>query len=198
MRRGFTLVEAVLALGITALVLTALYGALGRAAVARERGIRSVDRTATVQAVLLRVAHEIEAAIPPGDVAASDRFTVGRGREEAAPWWSLRFASWVGGGDGRALAYRVDPAQDPSAAGVLVRRATSRFAPPERDGGQPAVLLDRVRAFRIRCFDGERWRASWKEPTLPRAVEISIAVEDDTGAADEVSTTVTLPVRAPS
>src|SRR5213594_1406099 len=62
-RAGFTLLEALVALAISALVLVALYGAVVRAAGVRERAARSAERVTKARMVLLRMAGEVEGAL---------------------------------------------------------------------------------------------------------------------------------------
>jgi hypothetical protein len=54
-------------------------------------------------------------------------------------------------------------------------------------------VLPRVAAFRVRCFDGAEWRPAWTVPGLPRAVELTLAVDDGERGTDELGTTVVVP-----
>jgi hypothetical protein len=85
----------------------------------------------------------------------------------------------------RLLSYRMEP------TGELRRREGLRFPPPEAPEPAGLVVLDGVRVFRVRCFDGGTWRAEWTSPRLPRAVEIALGVDD--GA--ELVTRIALPTR---
>ena len=85
-----------------------------------------------------------------------------------------------------ALAYGVE-------RDALVRRETSRFAPADAASPAPIVLLEGVRRFRIRCFDGSEWTDAWQVAPLPRAVEIALTTDDGRGGADELATAVALP-----
>lgn len=194
-RRGFTLLEAVVALALAALVLTALYGAVGRAAAARTRGAASADRMAAARTLLLGLAAELEAALVP---SAADRLVVAAPPAAGPPWSSLRFVAFRGGpaahaDDVRRLTYRVEGALP----GVLVRRSTDLLAP--RGVAEPpgVALVEGVRAFRVRCFDGATWTAAWSGTELPRAVEVAIAVDDGAGGTLDLATTVALARRSP-
>jgi len=180
-RRGFTLLETVIALAITAVVLSALYGAVLRAAAGRQRATARADRLAAVRTLMLRLAGEIEAGLPPDDPAGPERFVVSPPSENGPPWSALRFAG--GGPETRVINYRVE-------SGALVRREASRFAPP--DAREPAgiPLVEGVTTFRVRCFDGTAWRTAWTADRLPHAVEITMGTDD--GLA--LSTTVALPL----
>jgi prepilin-type N-terminal cleavage/methylation domain-containing protein len=179
--RGVTLLETVIALAITAVVLSALYGAVMRAAAGRQRATARADRLAAARTLMLRLAREIEAGLPPEDAAGPERFVVSPPSEMGPPWSAIRFAG--GGPETRLINYRVE-------AGTLVRREASRFAPS--DALEPAgiPLVEGVTAFRVRCFDGAVWRTAWTADRLPRAVEITMGTDDGL----ELSTTVALPL----
>jgi prepilin-type N-terminal cleavage/methylation domain-containing protein len=191
-QRGFTLLEAMIALAVSALVLSALYGAIVRAAAAREGATRSVARTAASRTLVLHVAHELESALVSDEPAAPERFVVTAPTDGAPPWSTLRFARVGRDGLVELLAYRVEPA---AGAGALVRAHTSRFAPPDAPEPPGVTVLEDVRLFRVRCFDGGAWRGACTGPLLPRAIEVTVGVDDDAGGIAESSTTVTLPVR---
>ena len=186
-RKGFTLLETVVALAVTVLVLTALYGALGRAATARTRATERAERMAASRTLLLRIAHEVEAAVGSSAPASPERFVVVAPGPGEPPWAELRFAT----ADAMLVAYRVAAGEDRT--GTLLRTATSRFTPA--DSGTPAAVavLPRVVGFRVRCFDGAEWRTAWTVPGLPRAVELAFAVDDGAGGTDELGTTIVVP-----
>lgn len=177
-RRGFTLLEAVVALGLATVVLTALYGAVIRAAAAHEHAVRDADRRIAARVLLLAMVREIEAAVPTADANGRLRFAVASAPPDGPPWSALRLATLEGDDDVHLVAYRVDQVGTARETGVLVRRAAPRLAPPisPEPPGEPA--LPGVRTFRVRCFDGVEWTTSWTRPRLPRAVEVGLAVGD--------------------
>jgi prepilin-type N-terminal cleavage/methylation domain-containing protein len=187
-RRGFTLLETVVALAITALVLTALWGAVARAAAARRRTEERAERTALARGVLLRVAGELAGAVAASDPAAPERFVVVPPADGLPGWSELRFAT----ARAELVAYRVQA--ESATRGVLVRRAASRFAPPDAGEPAPVALLAPIRTFGVRCFDGAEWRRSWSVPGVPRAVELTLAVDDGAGGTDVLTTSVALPL----
>lgn len=190
-RRGFTLLETVVALACATIVLTALYGAVLRTTAAEQRATAHADRVAAARGALLILASELEAA-PASDRVPEFRVTAADG----APWQSLRF---VTGARGPAVAaddlpvveYRIVP--DGAARGALVRVETPRLGAPAASGEEPPPLVDAVRRLQIRCFDGRTWSSTWHETALPRAVEVALGVDDGAGGVDEVATTVTIP-----
>jgi hypothetical protein len=53
------------------------------------------------------------------------------------------------------------------------------------------VVHEQVQEFRVRYFDGQAWYADWQRPELPRAVEITLAVQS-AGAPARTSRFATL------
>jgi len=190
-RRAFTLLEAVVALAIGVVVLSALYAAVARGAAARERATAHAERLGSARSVLLRMATELEAAVGSDDPAAPERFVVVAPSEQGAISSELRFAT----ADATLVSYRVDPPND--RPGRLVRRAASRFRAPDSPEPDPIGAVDGVGRFRVRCFDGRAWRAGWAQPGLPRAVELALALDDGAGASEELTTTVAIPTAEP-
>jgi type II secretion system protein J len=192
-RGGFTLLETLVALAIAAVVLSALYGAVARASVARERATRSAERVSTARTLLLRLASELEAATTLAEPGSEERFVVATAPPDALPWSTLRFATRDGrrtaADEVRLVAYRVAP------SGALERREALRFPPPDAREPDGLTVLEGIRLFRVRCFDGSAWRDQWTVPLLPRAVEIAIGVDDGAGGTDELVTRVALATR---
>ena len=182
-RRGFTLLETLVALTVTALVLGALGGAVLRTATARTRATAAADRIAAGRTVLLRLTREIEAAVPPpppGPEIPAERFVVD---PPDTPEGSsgLRFAPLSASlapatSDLRPVAYAFE-------GGALVRRLGR---------GEPEELLAGVRRFRVRCSDGSAWHDTWRRGPLPRAVELSLEVDDGSDRSATFGTTVTV------
>ena len=180
-----------MALAISALVLSALYGAMTRAAAARDRATRGAERMAAARALLVRIAEELEGALGSEEPGTPDRFVVAPPPDPGAPWSSLRMASLTGD-ETRVLSYRVEPATAGRGA-VLIRRAASRFAPPDAPEPSGVAAVADVKLFRVRCFDGTAWTSVWTAPGLPRAVEVALGIDDGAGGTEELATTVTLP-----
>jgi prepilin-type N-terminal cleavage/methylation domain-containing protein len=186
-RAGFTLLETLVALAITALVLSALYGAVSHAAAARARTSERADELAVARGVLLRMTRELEAAVVPQEPGTPDRFVVVPAADGASSS-NLRFAS----AGTEIVGY--DVTRDAAGRSALVRRAASRFAAAETAGPVPVPILAGVARFVVRCHDGAEWRDRWDVPTLPRAVEITLGVDDGAGGVDVLATTVALPL----
>jgi len=178
-RRGFTLLETLVALALTAVLLGTLSRSLAGAARSRSAAGAESDRISAARTVLLRLAAEIEAAVPETGVAVD--------RELGEDWPRLRLTSLVRSDpDRRSISYEVD-----RTTGALVRRERAAPAPDDDPPPEPLAVLSGVRRLAVRCFDGTEWRTHWDADALPRAVEISLGVDDGAGGTEELATTVT-------
>ena len=181
-RRGFTLLELVLAMSALALIATICYGAF-------HLGIRAVERgeVAVVTAQRLRVASDVLIRQIKSTVA----YAACNDDEETYPYFfgtatSMSFitaAGLEGGGGLTRVAYQL--VEGPTR---LVMAESSRFSAPVlgREGLQPptdrtAVLLDNFKSLRFQYMmnDGvdTEWRDEWdsyEEEMLPAAVRILI------------------------
>jgi type II secretory pathway component PulJ len=167
-RDAFTLVETVVALGLTAVVLSALAVAVPTALRA-ERGARArLERATTTRTVLLHLERELASALDEPVVVA------------ATPHALLEFTG--GTEPGERITYAVEGT-------ALVRRATPRFATAPPAGPGVPVLAD-VATLEVRAFDGRDWRAQWHERAVPEAVRVHVVFAD----GDVVDTVAAIPI----
>jgi len=177
--RGTTLLETLVALAATAVVLAGLAGTVLAARTARARTTAAAERTGALRTAVLRLAAEIEAARAVEIVAPAAGAPLG------AP--TLRLAD--GAGRGVVWAVRADAGGD----AALVRDeagCTPAGTPP--DAALPMVSA--LRVFRLRAFDGTAWSADWPAGWLPRALELTVGVDDGAGRVVELGTVVRPPL----
>lgn len=186
--RGFTLLELLVALAVFAIMSIAAYSGLRNVLFTRAAVEAQSQRLAAVQLAIYRLEQDIEQALPRsirdeyGDAQAAlfggdlsdDRLTLTR-------------AGWDNPlGQPRATLQRV--------AYRLREGRLWRLHWPVLDRGgriepRETLLLDRVRAFKVRFLDRDDWRNDWPPPVrdeagpknpdpMPRAVEISVTLED--------------------
>jgi len=168
---GFTLLETLVALAITAVLLGALATTVPTALRARAIATARLERATTSRTFLLHLEHELASALAGPFLVAG------------APLPRLQF---VGGAEpGEQLAYTLE-------AGVLVRRAAARWAVP--DPSRPSMpVLDQLAGLELRAFDGARWVDTWQADVPPPAVRIRLLFAD----GDAVGTVATIPTARP-
>jgi len=166
---GFTLLEVLVALAVTATARVVLQRATTDALRARGRLVADVERRGALRATLVHLLHEVGGAVPgtlriartPGASGPVLEFAV----EEPAPL---------------LVRYRLD-------ARRLERVAEPRFALGEPR--EPAtVLLPDVAALDVRGGDGDGWRDTWEEPRSPAL----LALDLELGSGERLATIVPL------
>jgi prepilin-type N-terminal cleavage/methylation domain-containing protein len=155
---GFTLLEVVVALAITATTVGILQRATADALRARTRLAADVERRGALRATLVHLVHEVGAAVP-----GTLRIT----RTPAVPSPLLEFAIDEPGPV--LVRYRL-------AERRLERSARPRFALD--DAAEPvALLLPDLAGFEVRGRDGEGWHETWEASHPPQvlALELELA-----------------------
>jgi len=164
--RGFTLLETLVALAIGGLVLTAAYGAVVRAAAARDGATRRTADVARARGALLVMSQAVGAAAP---------------RPFAAGAGELRIA--LTEPEPRLVRYALDGSR-------LTERRTNPFSAARDDPGSSRVLADGVEAFTVRCFADGAWTDGCRGTEAPPALELTLRVGD----GEELRTRIVLPL----
>jgi len=202
-RRGFTLIEVLVALTLLALVITLIQGAYSGALRSKERVGRATERVHLAAVVLDRLVRELSMAFESDARRQATGLVVSTDLDGIS---TLSFTTRVppiggrtAGGDaevGYALE-EVDEGTD------LVRRETTRLDGDLLEGGVPLALVTGLTALRVRCYDGEEWKEDWDSrdrpdlPHLPLAVAVELAWTDGEGdEAVEVVYRTSTPVYA--
>jgi prepilin-type N-terminal cleavage/methylation domain-containing protein len=189
--RGFTLLEVLLATAILGIVLLTVYGTVARTIEASNRAGTRADINASGRTTVLKIADEIEGALPP--TIGTDIAFVGKQGDATSPTDAVQFTAVIRRlagvqqlAGGRAIvAYSLDPMED--APGLYALRRHEELlalsAPAPQDGeflppsdspdaaaeGEaapvPAIsavhLIDRVAGMRLRYYDPQS--LDWSE-----------------------------------
>jgi len=165
---GFTLLETLVALAVTAVVLTALATAVPAALRANEAARARLEQATAARGFLLHLERELTTALAEPVTVAG------------APAPRLEFTG--GSEPGTRLAYTLE-------RGAIVRRSRPRFAPP--DPQAPGVpVLDGVGALSLDAFDGREWLATWQASRPPEAVRVRLRFTD----GETTSAVATIPI----
>jgi type II secretion system protein J len=207
-RRGFTLVELLLAILILSVMMSIIYGVVVSTVSAAHRVEEITASSEIGPAILTRVRSDLQAAFLPKD----GEFFVGSKRPGGgADRDRIDFISGetaygieIDGEDARfhsinEVGYQVlENRKDPN-VGVLYRREDYFIDAEPLKGGRLTEVYDRVRSFSLRYYDGEAWRPDWSNKAqkgLPKAVEIEVKIlvtdRDDPNVEQTFKTTVVL------
>lgn len=202
-RRGFTLLEVLVATAILGIILTTVYGVVARTLQTKNRAESRAELYAAGREAILKMADEVEAALPP--VTGSDVFFYGAPGSGRVPSDAVQFVTVIRrqysaaqSRGGRALvSYSLDPMpnapnlyalrrqEEPASQSVAVDPTADPAATPgaELPGIMAAHLLDHVAGLRIRYLDPNTgsWSDAWDTTAAPRAgdppVTLPAAVE---------------------
>lgn len=207
-RKGFTLVELMLAIMILAVMMSIIYGVVV-STVSAARRVEEITAASEIgPAILTRVRSDLEAAFIPKDgefFVGSKRPGGGMDRDRIDfISGELAYGSENDVEEARfhsinEVGYQVlDNRKDPN-VGVLYRREDYFIDAEPLKGGRLTEVYDRVRSFSLRYYDGEAWRPDWnnqKQKGLPKAVEIEVRIlvtdHDNPNVEQTFKTTVML------
>src|SRR5262245_51530387 len=165
---GFTLMEVLLALAVSAVILSAIGGVFFSALRLRDRTTALLDEAAPLQRTVAAIRRDLQgAAAPNGDmtglfsVTGSDdamgsgyllrlRTTAGT-LQDATPWGDVEEVGYTL----RAAPLRDRQGQD------LVRSVARNLLGTQPTEPEEQVLMGNVRRVEFECFDGLNWRTTW-------------------------------------
>lgn len=213
--RGFTLVEILLAMLLTAIVMALIYGVVSSTIQAQQR-IEQVTRSTEIgPAIMSQIRSDLQGAFLPrkdeegfvgrnsqGSSGDRDRIdfvatTIAYGREEEE--LDPRFHSV------NELGYQVKDNPNDTGVGILYRREDYFVDKDPMRGGRLMELYERVLHFDVRYYDGEEWFEEWNsrdaKGKLPRAVRVELRIlvsdRDQSDREKTYVTTVVFPEEEP-
>lgn len=213
-RRGFTLLEIILASAVMSVIAVSLFGALRVTYRARNSALAVIAAPRSAQIAMDLVRQDLESALPPTGVLAGA--FLGQFGIDSSSASSLEF--YCVGGDSSSLidvdqsrtggAGGLRDERDPTITGgirrinllvrqapdnqtmVLVRQTTRHLLSPTFSEPEEEILCRGVKAFTLRFFDGFAWQDAWDSTAqgdmLPMAVEVTLELE--TPAATQTTT----------
>lgn len=216
MRRGFTLLEVLLAVTILALVGTMVYGGFSQTALNKARVEEDVDHARVVHMTLDRIARELTMAYvsthvnPSLDLRVVQTAFIGKdnGDDDRIDFTSFshrRLYRNARESDQNEISYFVTESPEDPSTRVLARREQNRIDEDPRRGGKSQILLSNVEEFNVDYFDPllSDWVQTWStidalaQPNrLPTQVRIRLAVKDPRrpNETQTFGTRVTIPI----
>jgi prepilin-type N-terminal cleavage/methylation domain-containing protein len=199
-RRGFTLLEIMIAVTILAIIMVTVYGVVARALYAKNHSEDRADLYASGREAVLKIADELEGALPP--TAGHNIGFVGIAGTERVPTDSVQFdvvvrclygATQTRGG--RALvSYSLDPIKDtpnlfalrrqeqllaePAPEDVNGDTADNPDAAPPAPSVFAAYVLDQVAGLRFRYLNPQtgEWADSWQTTVQPAPGQLPVGL----------------------
>ncbi|MCE9583921.1 MAG: prepilin-type N-terminal cleavage/methylation domain-containing protein [Planctomycetes bacterium] len=201
---GFTLLEVMLTITITAVMIGILYGVLIATLQAREKIEKAAETDEAGPVVLKLLADDLAAAfVPPvpdapppaeGEPAAvNPSYFVGKDASgSAGDADTLDFISsrdvWDPANqrvaDFAEVGYFLRPNPDDTTLSILVRREDPYVDDKPASGGTLQEMYNRVKTLKLQYFDGKDWLDKWgdvdaQKKTLPQIVKITLIIVPD-------------------
>jgi len=188
-RKGFTLLEMLVAMTLMSMLAASLYVSLHVAFRGRRATERGMEPAARAAAALRMLREDLESATVPTGLLAGEFIGEDaqdeRGREDdVLAFHALARDQWAGHPPSPIVNVEIAvSADDATGEGTLVRRLTANLPAPEAQDPIEEVLCRRVSAFDAAFFDGTDWLDSWDSTTagnaLPLAVRLTISLETE-------------------
>jgi len=197
-RRGFTLLELLVAMVLMVVVASCLYTSLYTGFRAYRSAQSAVEPTLLAINAIELLKEDIDGVLPPGSALAGSFIGVDAPGTKGVDADSLEFYTThiyadeeqLMGGLGKiVLLLETDPNSEDGSY-MLVRRLTTNLLAPKEAQAEEQVLCRRVVSLNLRYFDGYGWVDEWDSTadanSLPRAVEVDIEIaHNGKGGAEE-------------
>jgi general secretion pathway protein J len=196
---GFTLIEALVALALTGLVLSALANLTAQWLPNWNRGLDRIQRSEMVGITLQRLADDLADALPV-PASASDMGPFFSGSEQ-----SITFVRTALGPNAGPELDVVHLGETTDKAGLATVRSRTQFRPMPPNASasnqfhfrEPVVLLRSPYrlTFAYAGDDDEEWQSSWRDPSkLPSRIKLTVR---DSSNGRAISTVTSIHVQSP-
>jgi len=190
--RGMTLIEVLIAIGITAGMGLMTLGAFRQVDRANEIVREQSERTAAARVALTRLAHELTMAFLSESYDRKqfrDRPTLFTGREDEILFTTMaheRLYRDAKESDQAVVEYKLEADPDRPGEEALFRREKPRLDGEPDRGGTTALVADRITAFRLQYWDQAKkeWVREWSTRSTDRTndLPVRVRIEIEAGA----------------
>lgn len=208
---GFTLVELLIAMAITATIGAMTVGAVREVDRAREIARAQADRYAAARLALTRLAREVSMAFLSDNYDTNhyrERLTLFVGREDELLFTTMahqRLYRDARESDQAVVDYTVEADPETPGEQALFRREKVRLDDEPDRGGQKDLVADHVASFRIRYWDRRRndWAREWTTKSvdhgneLPARVRFELEIALGGGRTEKLSTEARIAMTRP-
>jgi type II secretion system protein J len=194
--RAFTLIEALLAIAVCAVVLVAINAVFFSALRLRAHVNESLDESLPLERAMSLLRRDLKNAVPPGGQLAgplqsggiSGGMGIGLADNSGIQIYTTTGllsadAPW---GDLQKVTYQLQAPANPSTPGKdLVRSVTRNLLPTTTEASDDEWIASGIDTLQFQYFDGASWTETWDASTqtnLPQAVRVSISLTANAGA----------------
>jgi type II secretion system protein J len=181
-RRGFTLLELLLASAISALMALVIYSAMVTGFKARNSAGAQLSDIRSMAIVMDMIAEDFESILPPTGMLSGPMVGYAMG----SPGFETDSVHFFCIGRDRAIASEMSEGfrqvelvlTTDGPTPTLVRRVTRNLLAPAVPEPEDEVLSTEITGFSVRFFDGSGWYTEWdstlQEDSLPVAIEVTL------------------------
>ncbi|MGH9343319.1 MAG: prepilin-type N-terminal cleavage/methylation domain-containing protein [Terriglobia bacterium] len=207
-KRGFTLIEVMLAMTILGLVLVMLAESFHAVVGSKAEAENWLIVNQQARAALWEMSNEVRGAVQTPMVASNVLFLGQAQIRNGVPMDSLSVSTLDPGhrhtledyGPEEIVTYSSQPNPEHPGWSLLLRQQYSGLLVNATAHGTPMVVANNLLSLHIRYFDGQNWTESWDSSKLPpghqlpQEVQISLVMASPGGRPWALSTQISLPM----
>jgi general secretion pathway protein J len=192
-RRGFTLVELMLALMIVAVLAPILYSSLRVGFAEKAQAEQAVEPQRTASMALDWIAMDLGSALQPSTASSSleGSFEGTDGQDDRGcdaddlQFYGISDSPQHEFNNGEIKSIELAVVVSPEGDHVLVRKVIRDLLSDQAPNPDVEVICRGIGGFNLRYFDGTNWTDTWdstaEDNTLPAAVEITLTLDRPAG-----------------
>jgi len=206
-RRGFTLLEVLVAISIFAVLITAIGSVFYSALRLRNTSIAAIEAQIPIEDAIGTIRHDLANIVAPGDLfcgqlqtvnisnalpgqVGPDFYTSNGELDGLTPWGNIEKLNYV----------LAAPTNGPTRAGKDLYRAITRNLLPVTDQPQPQerqFVIGGVQNVTFQYYDGSSWQPNWdttQVTNLPAAIKVQLQMVGDSASAPSLQLVVPIDI----